>query len=56
MKYLALKLRFTVRDLFWLALVVALAVCLWLEHSNRNLLARRLDYYQPLTKLYPFPK
>jgi hypothetical protein len=29
-----MKLRFTVRDLFWLVLVAALAVGWWLDHSN----------------------
>ena len=29
-----MKLRFTIRDLFWLTLVVALAVGWWLDHRS----------------------
>jgi type II/III secretion system protein len=33
-KGFAMKLRFTIRDLLWLAVVVALAVAWWLDHRQ----------------------
>ncbi len=35
-----MKLRFTIRDLFWLVLVVALAVGWWLDHRNADIAVR----------------
>ena len=31
-----MRIRFTIRDLLWLTLVVALGVALWLEHRQRE--------------------
>jgi hypothetical protein len=31
-----MRLRFTIRDLFWLTLVVALGVGLWIEHLRQS--------------------
>ena len=31
-----MKLRFTIRDLLWLAVVVALSVGWWVDHGNRR--------------------
>jgi len=33
-------MRFTIRDLLWLTVVVALAVCWWLDHGR---LAQRIE-------------
>jgi hypothetical protein len=44
-----MKLRFTIRDLFWLVLVAALAVGWWLDHIPHSVLAK--NFYPDHVKL-----
>jgi hypothetical protein len=40
-----MKLRFSIRDLFWLALVVALGMGWWLDHRPRSLDEGRFTFW-----------
>jgi hypothetical protein len=47
-----MKLRFTIRDLLWLTLVVAMAVGWWMDHHNvvleRDQLLQKVAQYEKL--------